>query len=103
MRRQLRFPRLNIAEVRGLGRAARQLAAIAATLKATSWASAPAVLVNVEQVYEAIAPIYNKGEPFLPEFRKGRGAQDPGERLSEDSGQAVASLEGPTEPAEAEA
>ena len=78
------IPRLNQSEVRGLGRAANQLAAMATVLRSTSWGPAPAMLVNVEQIYEAIALVYNKCEHTLPEIRKARAEAAAGSPPAED-------------------
>jgi hypothetical protein len=57
-----RHPPVTVEEWKDLGRSCHQLQAIAGALKQTSWQGAPAVLVNVFQVYEVIAGIYNKAE-----------------------------------------
>jgi hypothetical protein len=72
-------------------------------LKTTSWAGAPAVLVTIEQVYEGIAPIYNRGEPCLKEFRAGRIASPAVKPVEEQTTDDQLSLEAPAPPVEPEA
>ena len=96
-------PRLSHTEVRELGKAAAQLAAAAGILKTTNWAGAPAVFVLIQQVYERIAPIYNRGEGCLREFRQGRGVSPIPEPPAEPTTQEQPSLENPAAPAELEA
>src|ERR1700737_1517754 len=57
-----RHPPLPAAEGRDPGRCSRQLQAIAEALTRSTWQGSPAVLVNVAQVHEVLAGIYNRTE-----------------------------------------
>ncbi len=69
--------RLSIAEWRALGRAARQLQACAEALTRSTWQGAPAILVNLAQVHETIAELYNKNEAAALQSSRAESSESP--------------------------
>src|ERR1700680_223497 len=85
-----RMPSITIDEWRDLGRCARQLQASADALARSTWQGSPAILVNLAQVHEVIAALYNRVEPFAVQpWRRKRADMPPqgtkGESPSESS------------------
>jgi hypothetical protein len=83
MRRSKFGPRLCQREIRDIGRACKRLAALNAMLQTTSVQWAPAALLEIQETYELLAPIYNRGEPLLPEFRNAQPPESPQEAPQE--------------------
>lgn len=62
-----KMPRLNRAELRGLGQAAGMVHQMGEMLARTNWAGAPACLTLLQHVLTALTNVYNRRERWLPE------------------------------------